>query len=77
MEPHPPRRQLPATPITAVFLRVDHTRIAVGFRTVTDGMYILCADLHEPTRTNAWAVIDFEGSTSPEAARERIQLALP
>jgi hypothetical protein len=72
-----PGGSYPLLRITARFLRVDYTRIAVGFRTLTDGVYILCADPHEPTRTNAWAVIDFDRSTSPGTARETIQLALP
>ncbi len=66
----------PLLRITARFLRVDHTRIAVAFRTVTEGVCVLCTDPQEPTKATRWAVVHFDGSTSPEAAKVRIQLAL-
>jgi hypothetical protein len=71
-----PGGSYPLLRITARFLRVDYAHIAIGFRAVTDGVYVLCANPQEPTRTEAWAVVDFDESTSPEAARERIQSAL-
>jgi hypothetical protein len=66
----------PLLRITARFLRVDYTRITVGFRAVADGVYVLCADPEQPTRAVAWAVVDFARPTSPEGARQSIQLAL-
>jgi hypothetical protein len=66
----------PLLRITARFLRVDYTRIAVGFRIVTDGVYVLCADPQQPTSADAWVVVDFAEPTPAEEARERIQSAL-
>ena len=62
----------PLLRITARFLRVDHRRITVGFRTVADGVCVLCADPGEPVSADAWAVIDFDGATSPTIVKERI-----
>src|SRR5690242_11772379 len=38
----------PLLRITARFLRVDHRHITVGFRTVADGVCVLCPDPGEP-----------------------------
>ena len=62
----------PLLRITARFLRVDHRRIAVGFRTVGEGVCVLCADTDEPVSAGAWAVIDFDGATSSAVVKERI-----
>jgi hypothetical protein len=70
-----PGGSYPLLRITARFLRVDYTRITVGFRLVADGVYVLCADPGEPTSAAAWAIVDFDRPTSAESARERIQLA--
>jgi hypothetical protein len=51
----------PLLRITARFLHVDKTRIMVG-----------CRDLNETLLADRWAVIEFDGPTSPEVARERI-----
>ena len=66
----------PLLRIAARFLRVDYTRISVGFRIVTDGVYVLCAGPQEPTRPRPWAVVDFDRPTSSEGARESIRSAL-
>ena len=66
----------PLLRIAARFLRVDYTRLAVGFHRVTDGVYVLCADGHQPTTAALWAIVEFDGPTSPEGARESIQQAL-
>ena len=62
----------PLLRITARFLRVDHRRIAVGFRTAADGVCVLCADPGEAVSADAWAVIDFDGAPSSAVVRERI-----
>ena len=62
----------PLLRITARFLRVDHRQITVGFRTAADGVCVLCADPDEPVSADAWAVIDFDGATSPTVVKERI-----
>jgi hypothetical protein len=66
----------PLLRITARFLRVDYSRITVGFRTVTDGVYVLSADRREPTTPEAWRLLNFDRPTTPEGARERILFAL-
>ena len=66
----------PLLRITARFLRVEYTSIAIGFRKMTDDVVVLCADPHESTTASAWAVLDFEGQISPESAKERILVAL-
>jgi hypothetical protein len=67
----------PLLRITARFLSVDYTRIMVGCRTVADGVCVLCADPSEPTSAESWAVVEFDGPTPVESARERILSALP
>ena len=66
----------PLLRITARFLRVDYTRIIVGFRTVTDGVCVVCSDRVESTSTTAWAIVEFNGATAPDVVRARIQVAL-
>jgi hypothetical protein len=66
----------PLLRIAARFLRVNYTYLRVGFRTVTDGVYVLCADPEQSTIAAAWAVVEFDGPTSSEGAGERIELAL-
>ena len=62
----------PLRRITARFLRVDHNRIVIGFRTVGDDLCVLCADPDEPVLADAWKIIDFDGPTSPTVVQERI-----
>jgi hypothetical protein len=66
----------PLLRITARFLRVDYTRVAVGFRTVADGVCVLSDDPGEATRPEAWAVVEFDGPTLPETVAESIHVAL-
>ena len=62
----------PLLRITARFLRVDHNRIMIGFRTVGDDVCVLCADPEEPALADAWEVIDFDEPTSSTIVKERI-----
>ena len=66
----------PLLRITARFLRVDYTRIVVPFRTVDDGVCVLCRDPEETLRADAWAVIEFDGPASATAVCERITQVL-
>jgi hypothetical protein len=66
----------PMLRITARFLRVVYTRILVPCRTVADGVRMSRTAPDEPTRPEAWAVLEFDGPTTPDAARERILSAL-
>jgi hypothetical protein len=65
-------RSYPLLRITARFLRVDHNRIMIGFRTVSDDLCVLCADPDECELADAWKIIDFDGPTSPRDVQERI-----
>ena len=67
-----PGGSYPLLRTTARFLRVDHRRISVGFRTAADGVCVLCADPDEPLPADAWAIIDFDGATSSTVVKERI-----
>jgi hypothetical protein len=62
----------PLLRITARFLRVDHNRIMIGFRTVGDDVCVLRADPDEPVLADAWKVIDFDGPNSSTIVKERI-----
>jgi hypothetical protein len=62
----------PLLRITARFLRVDHRQITGGFRTVADGVCVLCPDPDEPVSADAWAVIDFDEATPSKGTKERI-----
>lgn len=62
--------------ITARFLRVDYARIMVPFRTVEDGVCVLCRDPEETLHAGRWAVIEFAVPTSTEVVREHIAEAL-
>lgn len=66
----------PLLRITARFLRVDYTRIMVPFRTVDDGVCVLCRDPEETLHAEKWVVVEFDGPTSVRAVRERIAYAL-
>ncbi len=52
--------------------RIDYDQIVIGFRSVADGVFILCADPEEPSHTDAWAVIDFDAPTAAPVVHERI-----
>jgi len=62
----------PLLRIMARFLHVDYTRIMVPFRTVADGVCVVCPDPQERVRAEKWAVIEFDRSTSATTVRERI-----
>ena len=65
----------PLLRIAARFLKVDHTRIMVAFRTVEDGVCVLCRDPEESPRADRWTIIDFDGPSSPEVVSRRIDEA--
>jgi hypothetical protein len=71
-----PGGMYPLLRITARFLRVDYHRIVIGFRAVTEGVYVLCEDPANPDEPDVWAVLDFDGVAEPTEVRERIVLAL-
>ena len=62
----------PLLRITARFLRVDHARIMIGFRTITGGYAVLCEDPKIVQRPEAAAIIDFEPNSSPATVERRI-----
>jgi hypothetical protein len=66
----------PLLRITARFLRVDYTRIMVGFRTVTDGVCVVCDTPEAAMSADKWAVVEFDGATSKEEVEATIRLAL-
>ena len=66
----------PLLRITAWFLRVDYTRIMVGFRTVTHGVCVVCSDPAEATSPDVWALVEFDGATPVDVVAARIQVAL-
>jgi hypothetical protein len=61
--------------ITARFLRVDYQRLVIGFRKVSDGVFVLCRDPAVPERCDAWRVMEFEERTEPADVKERIARA--
>jgi hypothetical protein len=65
----------PLLRVAARFLRVDYTRVMVGFRTVADSVFVVCADPDVPMSAEAWAVVEFAGPTSPAVAEADILLA--
>jgi hypothetical protein len=71
-----PCRGYPLLRITARFLRVDYTKIMVPFRTVEDGVCVVCRDPGASARAEQWAVIEFEAPTPVEIVRLRIVEAL-
>jgi hypothetical protein len=70
--PTHPGRGYPLLRVTARFLRVDYARIMVPFRTVEDGVRVVCLDPHENSGAEEWAVVEFDGATSANVVRERI-----
>ena len=61
----------PILRIAARFLHVDHARIFVGFRTLDNGMAILCEDPTGFDEPNAWAVLE---PTAPVTTAEGVEL---
>jgi hypothetical protein len=66
----------PLLRITARFLGVDYHSIVIGFRAVTENVFVLCADPAEPDEPDAWAVIDFDGRAEHADVAARIMRAL-
>ena len=67
----------PLLRITARFLRVDHNRVMIGFRTLPNGFAVLCDDPKVVPTPEAAAVIDFEAGSSKAAVERRIAEVLP
>jgi len=63
----------PLLRITARFLDVDYTRIYVGFRTLLNGMAILCEDPSSVEIPDKWAVLKLSGKITSTAAAWRIR----
>ena len=61
----------PILRIAARFLRVDYARIFVGFRTLDNGMAILCEDPTGIDEPDAWAVLE---PTAPFPTAEAVEL---
>jgi hypothetical protein len=66
----------PLLRITARFLRVEHHNIMIGFRTVLDGVAILCDDPEHVVLAEAAGVITFEPNSTPGTVERRIVDAL-
>lgn len=60
----------------ARFLRCDYRHIQVAYRTLDDGLCVLCRDPEEQRDGLVWALLELDGPTSPSAAAELIQDAL-
>jgi hypothetical protein len=71
-----PGGMYPLLRITARFLRIDYHRIVIDFRTIAEGVYVLCEDPAKPEEPDAWAVIDFDGPADLAHVAERIVRAL-
>ncbi len=66
----------PMLRVTARFLRVDHHRIVVGFRTLPNGLTIICADPNAIDEPDVWAVLEPATKITPQEAEELITGAL-
>jgi len=62
----------PLLRITARFLRVDYHRITVPFRTVEEGVCIVCKDPGDVIVPDTWAVLQFDGPTPADVVEQRI-----
>jgi hypothetical protein len=61
----------PLLRITARFLHVDHGRIFVGFRTLPNGMAIMCDDPNIVEEPDTWAILE---PTKPVSASDAVEL---
>jgi hypothetical protein len=61
----------PLLRITARFLHVDHGRIFVGFRTLPNGMAIMCDDPNVVEEPDTWAILE---PTKPVSASDAVEL---
>ncbi|MGH9917793.1 MAG: hypothetical protein ACRD6W_02805 [Nitrososphaerales archaeon] len=66
----------PLLRISARFLQMDYTALQIGFRTLDNGISILCRDPEHSEIPDASAVLNFDGPTSPEAVADRMRAAL-
>jgi hypothetical protein len=66
----------PLLRITARFLGVDFREIYVGFRTLPDGVAVLCEDPSNFDVPVSWAVLKLSGEIPPATASQRIRNAV-
>ena len=62
----------PLLRIAARFLQIDHHRLLITFRTLNDGVAILCRNPKRPSRPRAWAMVDFAGPTAAADVKAHI-----
>jgi hypothetical protein len=66
----------PLLRITARFLRIDYHYLVLGFRSITEGVCVVCGDPDSDKDPDGWAVLDFDGPTAPADVKARIEQAL-
>jgi hypothetical protein len=66
----------PLLRITARFLRIDYHCLVIGFRSITEGVSVVCGDPDSDKDPDEWAVLHFDGSTAPADVKARIEQAL-
>jgi hypothetical protein len=66
----------PLLKITARFLGIDYTRIYVGFRTLPDGIAIICDDPQALEKPDAWVLLSLADTVGPGAAAGLISEAI-
>ena len=66
----------PILRITARFLRVDHARIFVGFRTLPNGMAIMCEDPSVVEEPDSWELLEPTTTVSTAEAVDLITSAI-
>jgi len=66
----------PLLRISARFLGVDHQRIFIGFRTLSDGTAILCEDPENVDVPDRWALLKLNGKITPASAAWRTWINL-
>jgi hypothetical protein len=66
----------PLLRVTARFLGVDHRRISVGFRTLDDGIAILCEDPGRVEAPDRWSLLALPDPITSSVARSLIVAAL-
>jgi len=62
----------PLLRITARFLKVDHHRIFVGFRTLEDEYRLLWDEKADATPPDAWTLVGFDRPTSADEITRRV-----
>jgi hypothetical protein len=66
----------PLLRITARFLRIDYHYLVLGFRSIAEGVYVLCGDPESDKDPDKWAVLHFDGPTALADVMARIEQAL-